>query len=165
MPKYTKYLWYLTRHKWYVFIECCKFGLYWRGLTHDLSKFLPSEFFAYAKNFYGNFYKHGGGGTGYFKRRDIIDKNFEFAWILHQKRNKHHWQWWVLSKPQYNGFTILEMPDEYRKEMVADWRGASHAQGFGGNAKNWYIKNKKRMLLHPKTRMWIEEQLEVKKEE
>jgi hypothetical protein len=40
-----KYLNYLLRHKWYVGIECFKKGLIWRGLVHDLSKFLQANFF------------------------------------------------------------------------------------------------------------------------
>ena len=42
--KYIKYLRYLIIHKFWVFIYCCQYGLYWRGIIHDLSKFLPSEF-------------------------------------------------------------------------------------------------------------------------
>jgi len=52
--KYLKYLKYILKHKWYVMIECFKNGLIWRGLMHDLSKFLPSEFIPYANFFYGN---------------------------------------------------------------------------------------------------------------
>ena len=46
--KHLKYLCYVLRHKWYVFIECCKLGIPVRGLVHDLSKFRPSEWFPYA---------------------------------------------------------------------------------------------------------------------
>jgi len=55
MSKYILYLKYIIRHKWYVGIECFKMGVYWRGITHDLSKFLPSEFIPYAKYFYGDY--------------------------------------------------------------------------------------------------------------
>ena len=50
--KYIKYLRYLIIHKFWVFIYCCQYGLYWRGIIHDLSKFLPSEFIPYANYFY-----------------------------------------------------------------------------------------------------------------
>lgn len=53
MRKYLKYFNYVFRHKWFVFVECFKFGLLWQGLIHDWSKFLPDEFIAYA-NFFGN---------------------------------------------------------------------------------------------------------------
>ena len=28
----------ITRHKWLVFQGCARVGLYWQGITHDLSK-------------------------------------------------------------------------------------------------------------------------------
>jgi len=48
-----KYAWYIIRHKWFVFLECGKRGLVWRGITHDLSKLRPSEWAPYADYFYG----------------------------------------------------------------------------------------------------------------
>ncbi len=51
--KYLKYLWYVIRHKWYVFKVCCEYGMGWRGAVHVLSKFRPSEFFPYTEHFYG----------------------------------------------------------------------------------------------------------------
>jgi len=37
--KYLIFLNYLIRHKWYVFVECCRYGVPWRGISHDMSKF------------------------------------------------------------------------------------------------------------------------------
>ena len=34
-----KHLKLITKHKWVVFILCCKIGIPWRGLVHDLSKY------------------------------------------------------------------------------------------------------------------------------
>ena len=34
----------ITRHRWAVRRLCFKVGLYWQGLTHDLSKYSPQEF-------------------------------------------------------------------------------------------------------------------------
>ena len=39
-----KHLKTILTHKYYVFLEFRKYGLYWRGLTHDLSKFWLTEF-------------------------------------------------------------------------------------------------------------------------
>ena len=155
MLKHFKYASYLFRHKWYVFIECCKVGIPWRGLVHDLSKFLPSEWIPYANYFYKPKQRDE---TGYYKPCDTGDKAFDYAWLLHQKRNKHHWQWWVLPKGD-GGVEILPMPDKYRKEMLADWRGAGRAQGYGDNTNEWYKANRNKMQLHPETRAWIEHQL------
>jgi len=156
---YLKYLWYVLRHKWYVMIECFKVGLIWRGLVHDNSKFLPDEFFPYAKHFYGNKdgIKTGRNKTGYYKPYDTGDKAFDFAWLLHQKRNKHHWQWWILPRDE-DGVMIMEIPKKYILEMVCDWKGAGKAQGTP-NTIAWYEKNKDKMQLHPDTRMYVEELL------
>ena len=34
----------ILKHKYFVFKYCCKLGIPWRGLLHDLSKFSPTEF-------------------------------------------------------------------------------------------------------------------------
>ena len=148
----------MVRHKWYVMIECFKVSLYWQGITHDLSKLLPSEFIPYANYFYGD-KKEKRDKTGYYKPTNTGDKDFDFAWLLHQKRNKHHWQWWILPEDG-GGIIILDMPIKYRKEMLCDWRGASKAQGYGDNTEGWYGKNKNKMVLSVETRDWIEGILE-----
>jgi len=160
--KYLKYLKYLIKHKWFVMIECFKVGLYWRGIVHDLSKFYPSEFFPYANFFYN---------------RNINDPHkpiylddetkFEFAWLSHQKRNKHHWQWWILLGD--NGINkTFEMSYKYRSEMLCDWRGANRAQGGKGKNKEirkWYKENKDNIKLHPNTKKWINNILSIKQDE
>jgi len=142
-------------------VECFKRGLYWQGIAHDFSKLLPSEFIPYARYFYGNNsdIRKGRDETGYYKPTDTGDKDFDYAWLLHQKRNKHHWQWWVLPEDE-GGIKVLEMPDKYILEMICDWIGAGKAQGFGNNTKEWYNKNKHKMQLHPNTRKKVEELIE-----
>ena len=152
--KYLEYLSYIIRHKWYVFLECYKNHRVWLGIIHDWSKFLPSEFFPYANHFYGKGKAGIGEGrdkTGYYKPSQTGDDAFDFAWILHAKRNKHHWQWWVI--PQERGEIMrLSMPAKYLAEMIADWKGASRAQGHGGHIAEWYSKNREKLFLHPHTK-------------
>lgn len=155
--KYWKYLSYIVRHKWFVFIEACKLGIPLLGLFHDLSKFSPDEWMPYMNYFYGKKPVQRD-KTGYYKPTETEDKAFDFAWLLHQKRNKHHWQWWVLPKDD-GGLVIMPMEDKYRREMLADWKGAGKAQGYGDNTVEWYKKNKDKMQLHSETRVWIERQL------
>src|SRR5664280_1736204 len=95
LTRYDKYLWYVVCHRWFVFIECCKLGIPWQGIVHDLSKFRPSEFFPYARHFHGVGAKEWRDKTGYYKPTDTGDSAFDFAWFLHQKRNAHHWQYWI----------------------------------------------------------------------
>lgn len=71
---------------------------------HDMSKFSPDEFIPYARYFYDNRsdINKGRDSTGYYKPTDTRDKAFDFAWLLHQKRNRHHWQWWMTPLDESN---------------------------------------------------------------
>ena len=154
---YLSYLKYVLRHKYFVFLSCCHYRLFWRGIIHDWSKFLPDEFSPYAKHFYGGINK-GKDGKGYYKAEDTnVDPAFDLAWLKHQRRNKHHYQWWVLSTDE-EGIKVLEMPLQYRQEMVADWRGAGRAQGTPDTAR-WYQAHKGDILLGDDTRKWVEHEL------
>lgn len=166
--KYWKYFSYVVRHKWYVFLASIKMGIPLLGILHDLSKFSLDESLPYANFFYGK-KPLKRDKTGYYKPTDTGDKAFDFAWLLHQKRNKHHWQWWVL--PEDNGgVKVLPMEEKYLREMVADWIGAGQAQGHFSpkddpmlETRNWWLANNHRMQLHQETRKWIEKVLEVNK--
>jgi hypothetical protein len=161
MPIYKKYLWYVLRHKWYVMLECFKNGMLWRGIAHDISKLLPSEFFPYAKWFYGEY------GARFAKDEycvaDIIKHKtanhyFDLATEDHYKKNKHHWQSHVLPKDG-----IGPMQEKDIKEMVCDWRGFSKLQTGSDQSGEWYKNNSSRMRLLPKTKECIEKLLAVRK--
>jgi len=126
--EYWEYFKYIIQHKWYVFIECINEKIIWHGITHDLSKFLPSEFFPYTNKFYGD-------GKGCF---------FDKAWLLHYRRNKHHWDYWVDSKGE-----PIQMPKKYIIQMICDWRAMGRK--FNDTAFIFYSKNKGRMVLHKET--------------
>ena len=168
MKKYIYYFKYIIIHKFYVMIECFKEGLYYRGLVHDLSKFLPSEFITYANYFYGNI-KKSRDSTGYYDPANTGDKKFEKAWFLHQKRNKHHWQYWVFPLDK-NGIKIIPIEEPYLTEMICDWIGAGKAQGNFplkedkySEVRKWYIKNGKKMQISKATRDEIEKRINIKK--
>ncbi len=153
---YWKYLKYVIRHKYYVGIACFKMGLIWQGITHDLSKLLPSEFIPYARYFYGMPKK------SYMNIEDRIEieLDFDFAWLLHQKRNRHHWQWWIL--PEDDGGTkLMPMSRNAIKELIADWIGAGMAISGRKDPLPWYEANKHHMQLNPQTRAEIESKLWV----
>ena len=166
-----KYLKSQLRHKWFVFLECCKLGIPWLGIIHDWSKFLPSEWVPYARYFYGDYpdlqtmntwaKSYYGGPT-----KQSIAYDFDVAWLHHQHRNKHHWQRWLLTldSARSDGKLIsLAMPDKYRREMLADWRGAGRAYG-NPNTAEWYRMNRHQIRLHGDTRRWIENQLDSDKD-
>lgn len=158
MKAHWQYLKYVLRHKWFVFLYCLEYGLAWRGIKHDWSKFLPSEWYPYVDFFYR--------GTPSTKTGGSIAKRatpqFEIAWNHHQKRNDHHWQYWI--RLGDDGTTlVLPMPHKVRLEMLADWRGAGRALGKP-NTWEWYEANKEKMQLHPETREWVEGELAKLKE-
>lgn len=104
MKKYVEYLKYIVRHKLCVAVAGFFLGVsWWRLLTHDLSKLLPSEWFPYADHFYDRemadreTFAYGfpteGAPYGCF-----VDDRFTLAWLYHQHRNPHHWQYWVTRK-------------------------------------------------------------------
>lgn len=80
---------------------------------------------------------------------------FDHAWNHHQKRNKHHWQYWFLMLD--SGETrVLEMPERYVREMVSDWVGAGRAITGKIEVRAWYRKNAEKMALHSRTRLRVE---------
>lgn len=154
---YVKYLQYLIRHKWYVLVECCRFGLLWRGILHDMSKFRPDEFMPYARYFYGDYPSEKDlimliTTMGMKHSKESVQRDFDRAWLRHQHRNPHHWQYWVLREDD-GGTKVIEMDDVYYREMLADWRGAGRALGkeSWNDTLGWYLSHRHTMLFHPST--------------
>lgn len=115
------------------------------GIIHDVSKFLPDEAIHYVKS------------SDNMSKEDFIriqNKGF----FHHQKRNKHHWHYWVFVSEI--GFEILDMPDRYRREMLADFYAFEKKSGI--DTKKMYLSRKEKMLLHSETREWLENQLSNK---
>lgn len=137
---YWSYFKYILLHKWYVGCECMKLGLYVHAFTHDLSKFLPSEFFSYAEKFFS---------TDYVYKSFEVEYAFNIAWCHHQHRNKHHWDYWVCS----DGMAI-EMPPKYILQMIVDWKGMG--KKFNDTAYEFYVKEKGKMILAVQTKWLIE---------
>lgn len=145
-----KYLEYVDRHRKFVLEEAYKLDIPARGLAHDLSKYSLEEFGPYAEYFYGG---HERGNVPPF-----VQLAFDQAWLLHQKRNDHHWQYWVLREDS-GAVKPLPMPDVAMREMLADWRGAGRAITGVDNTSSWYEKNKPNMILHPQTSDWLDRML------
>ena len=146
MRRNISYLSYIIRHKWFVF----KAGLktkapIFRLIIHDWSKFLPSEWSPYAKTFYAS--------NGDSRYKEHI--NFDKAWNYHQKRNKHHWQYWVINRDD-GDIKRIPMPEKYIREMVADWMGAGRAITGRWDIEEWYAKNREKIKLEDETRKKVE---------
>ena len=149
MRRYLYYFWYVVKHKWYVLLEGLKLGVpIWQLVIHDWTKFTPAEFVPYARTF----------RTPEGKRQYIKSDAYYYAVNHHHKRNKHHWQYWVLA---FEGeYRALDIPMRYRKEMLADWRAAGRALGQP-DTKKWYLENRYDMLLSRDTRAWVAGELGV----
>ncbi len=146
MKRHWSYLKYVLRHKWFVLVASRRISAsLWRALIHDLSKFRPSEWGPYARTFYAD------DGSKQYKP----SPEFDHAWLLHQHRNPHHWQHWVLSEDS-GRVKVLDMPVKFVDEMVADWMGAGRAITGKWEYKEWYEKNKGKMLLAPRTQELME---------
>lgn len=116
-------------------------------LYHDASKYTEDEYKAYAEYFHPT-----DGSTP--KSSDKKDA-FRKAWLHHQNENKHHWQYWVLIDGDGN-MTAIEMPEDYVREMVADWGSFAYLKKDGKELLEWYETNKSKMILHDKTRSLVE---------
>lgn len=154
--KYLAYLKKLLLHKWFVFLECLKVGMPIVGLVHDWSKFLPDEFIPYARYFAID--RRDEKGDYDVSKAD--DDAFLLAWLKHQRRNPHHWQYWILIQDE-DPTTVLPMSNRYWREMLADWRGAGRTYTGADNTREWYLRNRDKMQLHPETRIGIEIALNV----
>lgn len=178
MKRYLSYLKYVLRHKYFVAAECFKYGLYWRGILHDMSKFHPAEFGPYARSFYdeGGKPRTVRDKSGYY---DPLTQNAEFAraWAHHAHRNDHHWQCWVVARDRKEteffaggqlGLdeyfeevgVVVPMTVDAIIEMICDWVGAGWAQKTSG-VHHWYEKNKGKLRLHPNTRAHVEALLDA----
>lgn len=132
-------------HKHYVRKYCWKAGLYWQGITHDLSKFSPIEFLESVKYYQGN-----GSPIDACKKKNGYSK----AWLHHKGRNPHHYEYWQDNFD--NGGEPLIMPYKYAVEMFCDYLGAGRAYSgknftYEDEYKWWLNKKSQSKSLHPVT--------------
>ena len=145
MKTLIKYLSTVFKHRWYVFIYCCKCGLIWQGLIHDLSKFSFNELIPGIKFANGKQSPH---------EVQIEKEGYSSAWLNHQGHNKHHPEYWI----DYTHFDVpCKMPKKYVVEMFCDRLAASRTYK-GKDFKPYdplnYTKNKEtkeKRLFNPET--------------
>lgn len=112
-----KHLKIIHNHRKFVRKACFKAGLYFRGLTHDLSKYSLIELLICK-------YYTTGRRSPHQNARDFL--GYSPSWIHHYHTNKHHYQfWWDESE---DGEIIpMKMPYKYVIESFCDMLGASKA--------------------------------------
>lgn len=138
---FFRHLHLINRHRFKVFCLCVRAGQIWRGLTHDLSKYSPSEFFEGVKYFAGDYSPISN------CKRDI---GYSPAWLHHIGKNKHHYEYWY----DYNApIESPIIPYKYFVEMVCD----SLAAGMIYQKKRWtkdyqlnyWLKTREKAKIHP----------------
>ena len=137
----------ITHHRLLVCRGCFRVGLYWQGLTHDLSKYHPTEFRVGAKYYQGNRSPNGA-------EREA--KGYSEAWMHHKGRNRHHYEYWTDMNAATKNYESLPMPRKYLVEMVMDRRAACLVYQ-GKNYKDdsaliYFMKSRERELMHEQTR-------------
>ena len=134
----------ITHHKLLVMQGCFQVGLYWQGLTHDLSKYTPTEFLTGAK------YYQGTRSPNAAEREDL---GWSTAWMHHKGRNRHHYEYWTDLSKETGRYESVPMPRNYLVEMIMDRRAACMTyQGpayTDASAWEYFARSRERRLMHP----------------
>lgn len=142
----------VNRHRHLVRKYCFRLGLYWQGLTHDLSKYSPTEFWRSAKYYQG--YRSP-------NDQERLVNGVSLSWLHHKGRNRHHFEYWTDYGVSGEGIIGVEMPKKYVAEMFCDRLAASkvyRGQDFqpGDPYQFFQYGKKKRLLMHPATSELLE---------
>lgn len=151
----------ITNHKIMVMKGCFRVGLYWQGLIHDLSKYMPSEFLVGVKYYQG---------TQSPNNAEREARGYSSAWLHHKGRNKHHYEYWLdYSAHEGRGIIPVQMPDKYVAEMFVDRVCACKIYNKGHYSNDmplaYYDKGKSYIILHKHTREQLEMLLKMLSEE
>lgn len=137
----------INHHKFLVMKHCFRCGLYKQGLLHDLSKYSWTEFSKGVKYYQG------------YRSPNIAEREANgvtMAWLHHKGRNKHHIEYWIDYSPnKEEGLVGMEMPFRYVVEMFCDRVAASKNYNkdkyTDQDSLNYYQKERKHYIIHPKT--------------
>ena len=111
----------INKHRFKVFKLCCRAGIPFRGLMHDLSKYSPTEFFESVKYYNGTY-----SPITNCKKENGYSK----AWLHHKGRNKHHHEYWYdYSAPEPTPM----IPYKYAVESICD----TLAAGIVYSGEDW----------------------------
>lgn len=134
----------ITHHRWLVLKGCFRVGLYGQGLTHDLSKYSPTEFRVGAQYYQGNRSPNGA---------ERAEKGYSTAWMHHKGRNRHHYEYWTDLNLKTGRYESVPMPRRYLVEMVMDRRAACmtyQGQAYtDASAWEYFAASRERRLMHP----------------
>lgn len=161
MPKWWGHLRTVTAHRHMVMGYCFRLGLYRQGLTHDLSKYSPTEFFVGARYFQGDRSPN---------EAERLERGCSLAWLHHKGRNRHHIEYWIDYDPR-QGFRMcgMEMPARYVAEMFCDRVAACriYRKEAYTDADPWeyYDRSREHYIIHPNTAALLEKLLLLLRDE
>lgn len=170
----------ITAHKLLVMRHCFKVGLYWQGLMHDMSKYMPTELLAGFR-----YYEDGASSPNNGER---WDKGYSEAWMHHKGRNRHHFEYWLdyrlpqdpkqehyrppqNPKQEHMGggapypLQAVQMPRKYVAEMLMDRICASKNYNkekyTQHDSLEYFEKGKGHYLMNPQTQKELQGMLRI----
>ena len=141
------------RHKALVGRMCFRAGLIRQGITHDLSKFSPTEFIPSVRYFQGG----KKSPVGAERRARGVSR----CWLHHKGRNRHHFEYWLDYAPDDPTCMIgYKMPPKFFAEMIIDRIAASKVYlgaDYDRTQPLKYFREKTGAgLIHPETAAMME---------
>ena len=143
-----KHLKTVNRHRRLVRRYCFKLGLYRQGLTHDLSKYSPTEFWRSVKYYQG--YRSP-------NDQERLENGVSLSWLHHKGRNRHHFEYWIDYRIGSDGTVSMggcKMQKKFVAEMFCDriaacrvYQGAAYTDA---SAYDYFMRTK--------GRFWIDEE-------
>lgn len=160
IKKLWKHICTVCVHKKNVAHYCFKFGIWWRGIVHDIHKFSWIELYESVKYY-----------TGTCSPILIVKKEngVSMAWMHHKNHplGKHHYEYWQDNFD--TGIKSLIMPFVYNLEALCDYLGACKTYGKIKNDEDVYISEfefwkeigrEKSVAMHEVNKMFIDRCLE-----
>ena len=150
----------ISHHRWLVCQGCFRVGLYRQGLTHDLSKFSPTEFWQGVKYYQGTRSPNDA-------EREAV--GYSLAWMHHKGRNKHHHEYWTDYSRETHRVEPVKMPLKYLIEMFCDrvaackiYQGKNYTDGA---PLAYYHRGRGKQIMHPETGAFLEKLLVMLEQE
>lgn len=139
----------INAHKMMVTKHMFRVGLYRQGLMHDLSKYMPSEFWPGVKYYQGNRSPNNA-------QRE--EEGCSGAWLHHKGRNKHHYEYWIdysVESAKRGEMVGMKMPVNYIVEMFCDRVAASkiyNKENYkDSDSLDYFLKGRGHYIMHPDT--------------
>ena len=138
----------LWKHKYFVLFIGLELKVpIWRLIVHDWSKFLPIEFFRYAR----------------WKFGDATNEEWARGWLHHLHCSPHHPEHWILSWHGNPAFydkvgekidrfvTVVPMPEVHVREMLADMHATGKEVTGHWDISAWFNATGPYTYFHSKT--------------